>query len=76
MVDAARWPDVFDELLQYRRFLRDTFKLPMRAEIKANYLLRNGGPFRQLKLSEAARYRIYRGMMRLQNKVELSTVSV
>lgn len=54
LVEAARWPDVFDELLEYRRFLRNTFKIPVRAEVKANYLLRNGGPFRQLKLSESA----------------------
>jgi len=76
MVDATRWADVFDEIIQYRRFLKDNFKIPARAEIKANYLLRNGGPFRQLKLSEAARFRIYRGLMGLQEKLELSTFAV
>jgi hypothetical protein len=76
MVDAARWADVFDDVIGYRRYLRDTFGVPVRAEIKANYLIRNGGPFRQLKLSETARYRIYRGLMRLQAKLQLLSFAV
>ena len=76
MVDAARWPDVFDEVLDYRRFPKSTFKVLVRAEIKANYLLRNGGPFRALGVSEAARFRVYRGLMRLQQKLELLAFAV
>lgn len=76
LVDATRWPDVFDEILEYRRFLKSTFKIPVRAEIKANYLLRNGGPFRPLHLSEGARFRVYRGLMRLQQKLELSAFAI
>lgn len=48
LVEAARWPNVFDDVLDYRRFLPDRFGLPVRAEIKANYLLRTGGPFRYI----------------------------
>ena len=76
MIDAVRWPDVFDEILAYRRFLKSTFGIPVRAEVKANYLLRNGGPFRTLGLSEAARFRVYRGFMRLQQKLELLAFAV
>jgi hypothetical protein len=76
LVKAARWPDIFDQVIEYRRFLRDGFNIPVRAEIKANYLLRNGGPFRTLNLGEKARYRIYRGLMRLQPKLDLLTFAV
>jgi hypothetical protein len=76
MVEAARWPDVFDDLIDYRRFLRDRFRVPVRAEIKANHLLHNHGTFRALKLSEPARFAIYRGLMRLQAKLELKTFAV
>lgn len=76
LVPAARWPDIFDEIVDFRRFLRDQLKVPVRAEIKANYLLRNGGPFRPLGLSEKARFRIYRGLMRLQDKLDLQTFAV
>ena len=50
LLDADQWPDAFDQLLNFRRRLRSTYGLPMRAEIKANYLLRNNGPFRKLGL--------------------------
>jgi hypothetical protein len=76
LVDATRWPDVFDEILDYRRFLKSTFGVPVRAEIKANHLLRNGGAFRPLGLSEGARFRIYRGLMRLQQKLELLAFAI
>jgi hypothetical protein len=40
---ANSWPGAFDKLLDFRRRVRTTFGIPMRAEIKANYLLRNSG---------------------------------
>jgi hypothetical protein len=76
LVDALRWPDVFDNIIDYRRFLRDQFRIPVRAEIKANFLLRNGGPLRPLHLSEAARFRVYRGLLRLQDKLDLRAFAV
>jgi hypothetical protein len=76
LVDAKRWPDVFDEVIEFRRYLHNAFKIPVRAELKANYLLRNGGQLRELKLSEAARFRIYRGFMRLQKKLDLKVFAV
>jgi Protein of unknown function (DUF3800) len=76
MIDAERWPDVFDDMIDYRRYLRDQFKIPVRAELKANYLLRNGGPLRPLQLSESARFSVYRGLMRLQAKLELKSFAV
>lgn len=77
LVDAAAWPAIFDELIAHRRFLRDNFGIPVRTELKANYLLRNGGPhLSQHPLSEGARYRIYRGFMRLQQKLGLKVFGV
>ncbi|MCU1494514.1 MAG: hypothetical protein JWO62_2278 [Acidimicrobiaceae bacterium] len=76
MVESERWPDVFDELIDYRRFVFRRFKVPVRAELKANYLLRNGGSLRPLHLSEPARYAIYRGHLRLQAKLELTAFAI
>lgn len=77
LVEGGRWPDAFDDVIDYRRFLRDQFGIPVRTEIKANYLLRNGGPhFSRHPLSEGARYRIYRGFMRLAHKLELKVFGV
>jgi hypothetical protein len=76
LIDAERWPDVFDDMIDYRRYLHEQFKIPVRAELKANYLLRNGGPLRPLHLSESARFAIYRGLMRLQAKLGLKCFAI
>ena len=76
LIDAERWPDVFDDMIDYRRYLRDRFEIPVRAELKANFLLRNGGPLRPLHLSESARFAVYRGLMRLQAKLEVKAFAV
>lgn len=65
LVDADLWPSAFDEMLMFRRRLRATFGLPMRAEVKANYLLRNSGDLRSLGLGPGARHIIYRAHMRV-----------
>jgi uncharacterized protein DUF3800 len=76
LIDADLWPSAFDDLIDYRRFLRRQFKVPVRAEIKAKYLINNKGPFLPLKLSESARFAIYRGLMRLQPKIGAQTFAV
>ena len=65
LVDADTWPETFDSLLRFRRRLRDKFGIHMRAEIKANYLLRNGGDLRRYALGHGARHMIYRAHMRV-----------
>jgi hypothetical protein len=76
LVEASGWPGVFDDVIEYRRFLRDRFGVPVRGEIKANHLLQNKGVFRKLKLSEQARFAIYRGCLRLQPKIGTSVFAV
>lgn len=77
LMEAAKWPALFDDLIAHRRFLWANFGIPVRAELKANYLLRNGGPhFSRHPLSEGARYRVYRGLMRLARKLELKVFGV
>jgi hypothetical protein len=65
LIDADHWPDAFDNFLDFRRRVRDSFGVPMRAEIKANYLLRNSGPLRGLHLAPAQRHLIYRAHLRM-----------
>ena len=65
LVDADLWPSAFDEMLEFRRRLKVTFGVPMRAEIKASYLLRNAGTLRAYRLGPSARYLIYRAHLRM-----------
>lgn len=76
IVEDRRWLGALDQLVAFRRFLKERFGLPVRAEVKANYLLQNKGAFRELELSEGARFGIYRGFMRLQAKLELKCFAV
>jgi hypothetical protein len=76
LVGADTWPDRFDRLIAFRRHLRDLYGLPVRAEIKANYLLRNAEAFRLLALTEKARFALYRQCMRLHTKLEFETFAV
>lgn len=76
MVDASAWTSTFDQLIAYRRWIRDRFGIPVRAEIKANYLLRNGGPLRDKPLGERARFALYRSLLRLQPKLGLNVFAV
>jgi Protein of unknown function (DUF3800) len=65
LIDADLWPTAFDEMLAFRRRLRSSFGLPMRAEVKANYLLRNSGDLRPVNLGPGARRVIFRAHMRM-----------
>lgn len=77
LVEAKQWPSLFDRVIGFRRALKADFGIPVRAELKANYLLRNGGPYlRDLALSEAARYRVYRNTLRLVPKLGLTVFAV
>jgi len=76
MVDSGRWTEVFDQLIEHRRWVRSTFGIPVRAEVKANYLLRNGGPLRSNPLGEKARFALYRSFLRLQPKLGLDAFAV
>jgi hypothetical protein len=51
MIDASDWNGSFDDLVAMRRRLKSSFGIPVRAEIKANYLVRNGGPFTKLNIA-------------------------
>lgn len=76
LVDADRWPAAFDEMLAFRRRLKQKFGLPMRAELKANYLLRNSGPLQSLNLGPGARRMIYRAHMRVMSTLPARVFAV
>jgi len=75
-LEAEHWPEKFDEMIEFRRGLYREFRVPVRAELKANYLLRGKGPLWPLRLSEADRHDIYRQMMWVQETIELQTFAI
>ena len=76
LVKGDAWPRVFDDLLALRRQLKTIFALPVRAELKANDLIRNKGDIGKLKLNERSRARIYKLMMRAQGRLGTKTFAI
>lgn len=76
LVRSSQWKKSFDALIEFRRFLKNKVGIPVRTEIKANYLLHNSGPFRALALSEKARRFAYNGLMQIQPKIGVSTFAI
>jgi hypothetical protein len=68
IVHERDWLNTLDQLVSFRRYLRDNFGIPPRTEIKSNWLLQTKGPFKQLGLSPAAKMAVYRAAMRFQRK--------
>jgi hypothetical protein len=65
MIHIDKWAGAFDQIVAFRRDLRDRLGVSVRAEIKANYLIRSAGPLRPLNLSPQQRRWIYREHLRL-----------
>jgi hypothetical protein len=76
LIDGDVWPDAFDKVLGFRRWLRTRFSVPVRAELRANNILRNSGDFEKLALGEDLRHTIYRQTMRLHSKIGAQTFAV
>lgn len=74
MLDDTAWPDAFDALIAFRRFIKAQFGINVRAEIKANSLVRGTGVC--AGLGDGQRQRIYRQHMRLANKLGLRCFAV
>lgn len=59
LISSGDWSAGFDSLAHFRRELRDDFGIPIRQELKANYLIRNNGGLRPLGLAPAQRRLVY-----------------
>lgn len=76
LLDADDWPANFNELLDFRRRVREKFGIHMRAEIKANYLLRSNGDLRKYGLAPDARRIIYRAHLRELRRIQARAFAV
>lgn len=76
LIDLDDWPTAFDTMVAFRQRLRTSFGIPMRTELKANYLIRNGGGLRDLGLSPSQRQYVYREHLKLLNTLPARAFSV
>ncbi|MDD7966172.1 DUF3800 domain-containing protein [Actinomycetospora lemnae] len=64
LMELDSWGASFESTLELRRRLKQSHGLPFRTEVKANYLIRGGGPIRALNLAPNHRSIIYRAHLR------------
>jgi hypothetical protein len=76
IIEGADWSATFDQMIAFRRYVNAAFGVPVRAELKAHYLLHNGGPLRSGPLSSRARFKLYRAHMRIQDKLGMRSFAV
>lgn len=68
LIHEHDWLSTLDEIVDFRRYLRDNFNISPRAELKANWLIHRKGAFKHLPLSFPARMNVYRAALRFQRK--------
>lgn len=76
ILDLDAWSTSFDRMQAFRRDLRDSFGIPVRAELKANYLTRGSGPLRRLGLAPSQRQYIYRRHLSVLQEVGAEVFAV
>lgn len=62
------WLNALDQVISFRRYLRDQFRISPRWETKATWLIHNKGKIRDAGLSYPARMAAYKAAMRFQRK--------
>lgn len=76
LVGGGAWLGTLDGLVAFRRTLKATYGIPVTAELKANYLIRNKGLLYRLGLSEQERQNVYRECMAIQHTLRIKTFAV
>lgn len=74
LIHERNWLKGLDQALAFRRFLKDKFHIPVRAELKATALIHNKEGIREANLKFKARMAAYTAAMRFQRKCQLFTV--
>lgn len=71
LVHDKDWLSALDQTIAFRRYVRDNFRLSVRAELKASWLVHNKGDVREAEMAYAARLALYRAAMRFQRKAKV-----
>lgn len=70
------WKDTYEEIRTFRKYLRDTYKIPVKLEFHTKYFILNKNPYRKLRLTDSERLGIIDGYCNLIADLELKIVNV
>lgn len=73
---GGMWNAALDGLVAFRRDLKNSYGIPVTAELKANYIIRNKGMLFRLGLNEQERHAVYQECMRVQPALGLKAFAV
>ncbi|RZB22226.1 DUF3800 domain-containing protein [Micrococcus luteus] len=76
LVPEVQWDSALNELVDFRRKVRDAHGVKLSAEIKANYLIRGNGPLKGLDIPPGQRGLIYRGTLRSLERANVRAFTV
>lgn len=76
LIELDDWAAAFDRFVTFRRGLRSSLGIPLRQELKANYLIRNSGGLRKLNLSPSQRQYVYREHLRFISQLPARAFAV
>lgn len=76
LMPADKWVPAFEEVIRWRRGLKNRFGLPVRAEIKANYLVGARGSIASLGLRPDQRGDIYREGLELVGRLDAKVFAI
>lgn len=68
LIHENDWLSTLDEIVGFRRYLRDDFGISPRTELKANWLIHRKGSLKHVPLSFSARMNVYRAALRFRGK--------
>ena len=71
LVHDKAWLSALDQVVAFRTYLRDNFRISPRSELKASWLVHNKGDIRASGLTFPARMAVYEAGMRFQRKTGL-----
>jgi hypothetical protein len=76
VLEAGKWAEGFDEVIAWRRDINARFGVPVRAELKANYLKGSRGTFKDRTLSPADLQTIYREGLELLEHLDAQVFGI
>lgn len=74
LIHDRNWLSALDQIVAFRRYLRNNFYISPRSELKAAWLIHNKGDIRKAGLAYKARMSAYMAAMRFQRKAGIFRV--
>jgi hypothetical protein len=76
LIHESDWQGTLDIIIDSRRTLKETYGIPVRAELKAEDLVYGRGPLRPLKMSRKRRGVLYRALLEMESRLSIRTFAV